>query len=151
MTFFQPFFTMLAETPVLFPSGDSGAAAVDGAAAGANGAVQATGTGGGFFGDFTIVTVLLYVAVFAALYFFLIRPQRKREKTVREMQAALKAGDNVVTTSGLYGTIVSIGEDCFIVEFGMNKGVRVPVRKLDIAAVKSPAITPGKEVADETK
>lgn len=106
---------------------------------------------GGWFGGLGVSGFLIYGAMIAALYFFLFRPQRKREKELRELQSSLKAGDNVLTSSGMYGVIASVGEDCFVIEFGTNKGVRIPVRKGDIIGVKAPGITPAKAVADNDK
>ncbi len=82
--------------------------------------------------------ILIYGGLIFAMYWFLFRPQRKREKEMQAMQSAIKAGDNVITTSGFYGKVVEVGGDHFVIEFGTNKGIRIPVRKLDIAGVKSP-------------
>jgi len=87
--------------------------------------------------------IVIYGAMFAALYFFLFRPQRKREKKMREVQAGIKAGDNIVTNSGLFGRVSDVGTDCFIVEFGISgKTVRIPVLKADVAGVREPVMTP---------
>jgi len=102
---------------------------------------ETTATGGGFFGGDWVSMMLIYAAVIGAMYFLLIRPQRRREKTMREMQASLQVGNEVVTSSGFFGTIVSIGEDCFIIEFGTGKGVRIPVRKTDVIDRRSPNIS----------
>ncbi|MDR1558194.1 MAG: preprotein translocase subunit YajC [Clostridiales bacterium] len=88
-----------------------------------------------------IFMILIWVAIFGFFYFFSIRPQSKREKKLKEMQASIKSGDNVVTTSGFYGKVADVGEDCFIVEFGTNRGVRVPVRKSDIVGIQTPKIS----------
>jgi len=80
-----------------------------------------------------------------AFWFFMIRPQRKREKQMEEMQGSMKVGENVLTSAGFYGKIVSVGHDSFIVEFGGEgggRGVRVPVRKADVVAIKTPVMTP---------
>jgi len=90
-----------------------------------------------FSGPFVI---LIYVVIIGAMYFFMVRPQRKRDKEAKAMQAAIKTGDDIVTSGGLYGRVISVGEDCFVIEFGTNKGIRVPVRKSDILGVKSPKI-----------
>jgi len=86
--------------------------------------------------------LLIWGAVFVGMWFLLIRPQRKREKNMREMQSAITVGDNVVTNGGLFGKIADVGEDCFIVEFGTNRGVRVPILKSDVAAIRTPKMTP---------
>ncbi|MCL2703942.1 MAG: preprotein translocase subunit YajC [Defluviitaleaceae bacterium] len=95
--------------------------------------------GGGLFGGSMI---FMWVAMFAALYFFIIRPQRKRDKAQKEMQSALKVGDRVVTTSGMFGKIVSVGTDAFMLEFGDVRGIRVPVRKTDVVGIKTPNMSP---------
>lgn len=96
--------------------------------------------------------VLMWGALFGALYFFMIRPQKKREKQMVEMQSSIRSGDNVMTSSGMYGKVTEVGEDCFVVEFGMNKGVRVPVRKSDVLGIKTPNINPSiKEISSTEK
>jgi preprotein translocase subunit YajC len=89
-----------------------------------------------------IYWVVIYGGLFVALWFFMIRPQRKKAKEAKEMQGALKIGESVVTTSGFFGKIVGVGEDSFLIEFGENRGVRVWVRKGDIAGIKVPVMTP---------
>ncbi len=63
----------------------------------------------------TLLPVLLIVVVF---YFFLIRPQRKKDKQVKEMLNNLKAGDRVCTIGGIYGTIVGIKDDTVTLSVG---------------------------------
>ena len=56
----------------------------------------------------TFLPMILIVVVF---YFCLIRPQRKKDKKVKEMLAALKVGDRVCTIGGIYGTITNIRDE----------------------------------------
>ena len=56
----------------------------------------------------TIVPMVLIVVVF---WLFLIRPQRKKDKKIKEMLAALKVGDRVCTIGGIYGTITNIRDE----------------------------------------
>ena len=93
-------------------------------------------------GGFPMFIWVIYGALFVGLYFLFIRPNRKREKQRREMVEAIRAGDNVVTTGGLFGRVTDIGEDCFVVEFGTNKGMRIPVLKSDVLGVREPKLTP---------
>ena len=93
-------------------------------------------------GGFPWPMLIIWVAVFAGMYLLMIRPQRKREKQMRELQASITTGDNIITSSGLFGKVADIGEDCFIVEFGTNRGVRIPVSKTDVIAVRTPKMTP---------
>ena len=65
------------------------------------------------------------VLMFAAMYFLLIAPQRKKQKEHEKMLAALGSGDEVITTGGLYGTITSVKDDRFIVRIGDNMKVEV--------------------------
>jgi preprotein translocase subunit YajC len=68
--------------------------------------LQAPAGGGGLFG-----LLLPMVLIFVLFYFMIILPQRKRQKAVDEMLNNLKPGDRVVTSGGVYGSIVSIRED----------------------------------------
>lgn len=60
------------------------------------------------------------VLMFAAFYFLLIAPQRKKQKEHDKMLRELKAGDEIITTGGVYGTITSVKEDRFILRVGDN-------------------------------
>ncbi|MCO7175602.1 preprotein translocase subunit YajC [Sporolactobacillus kofuensis] len=62
--------------------------------------------------------LLVFVAIF---YFLLIRPQQKRTKQTREMQASLSRGDKVITVGGLQGTIDSIDDQNAVLRCGGNK------------------------------
>ena len=55
--------------------------------------------------------LLFFAAIFAIFYFLLIRPQQKQKKDREAMLAAVKKGDRVVTSSGLHGTVVGLGEN----------------------------------------
>ena len=109
---------------------------------------------GGGMGDM-LAMLFPFILMFAVVYFLIMRPQRKQAKAVKEMQAALRTGDNVVTSTGFFGKIVSEGTDCFVVEFGEGgRSVKVPVRKTDIAGVRLPVLTPPPkdgEVVDDKK
>ena len=85
---------------------------------------------------------LIWGGFIVGLYFIFFRPQRKREKQRQEMVAAIKTGDNVLTTGGLYGRVMDVGEDCFVVEFGTNRGVRIPIAKGDVVGIREPKLTP---------
>ena len=82
--------------------------------------------------------ILLYVAIFGAMWFFFIRPQKKEQKRVQEMLSTVAAGDSVLTTSGFYGVVIDITDDMVIVEFGNNKNCRIPMDKAAITDVEKP-------------
>ena len=51
------------------------------------------------------------VAIFVVFYFLMIRPQQKKSREQKDMLENLKTGDQIITTGGLYGTIVKFGEN----------------------------------------
>ena len=83
-----------------------------------------------------ISIVLVYAVLFGALWFFFMRPQKKEQKRVAAMLAALETGDCVLTTSGFYGIVIDISDDTVIVEFGNNKNCRIPMEKSAISRVE---------------
>lgn len=105
-----------------------------GAAAGAG----ATGTAGGGY-SYLLVLALIFVV----FYFFMIRPQNKKQKEIQKARAALKSGDRVVTSGGIYGKIREVKDDSFIVEISDN--VRIRVEKSAVFAAG------GSDASDEKK
>ena len=93
----------------------------------------------------------VWILVFVGFYFIAIRPQRKRDKERKAMQSNIKVGDNVVTSGGLFGKVADVGQDCFIVEFGTNRGVRIPINKADVLGIRSPQLTSTAPAAVEEK
>ena len=67
-----------------------------------------------------IGSLLPMILIFVVFYFFLIRPQRKKDKQVKEMLANLKVGDRVCTIGGIYGTIVNIKDDTISLAVGKD-------------------------------
>jgi preprotein translocase subunit YajC len=86
-------------------------------------AAQAAQQGGG------MSFILMMVAIFAIMYFFMIRPQQKRQKEIKEFQNSLQEGSQVVTGGGLYGTVKKIDLANGIVEVKIADGVVVKVDK----------------------
>ncbi len=72
----------------------------------------------------SFLPLILIVVVF---YFFMIRPQMKRQKETRQFREGLKKGDKVVTTGGIYGKIVSVQETTINLE--ISKDVQIKVDK----------------------
>ena len=75
--------------------------------------------------------MLMIVALIAIFYFFMIAPQRKREKKINEFRNNIKKGDEVVTIGGIHGRIREIKENSFVLE--ISDGVRITVDKNAIA------------------
>ena len=68
-----------------------------------------------------ISSIGFMVIVFAAMYFFMIRPTQKREKEVNKMRENLKVGDNIITIGGIKGKIIKIGDDFVVIESSNSK------------------------------
>ncbi len=68
-----------------------------------------------------ILSFAPFVVVLVAMYFILIRPQRKKEKATQDMRSKLEVGDTVVTIGGIVGFVVSIKDDTVLVETGADK------------------------------
>ena len=64
--------------------------------------------------------LLPMVLMFAVFYFLLIRPQRKKDKKVKSMLAALKVGDRISTIGGIYGTITMIQDETIELTVGKD-------------------------------
>lgn len=69
--------------------------------------------------------LIMLVALFAIMYFLMIRPQQKRMKADQEMRQGLVEGDRVLLTSGIFATISHIGERQFIVEIAPDAEVTI--------------------------
>lgn len=82
--------------------------------------------------------ILIYVVILGAMWFLLMRPQKKEQKRVQAMLSTMEVGDTVLTTSGFYGVIIDISEEDVIVEFGNNKNCRIPMQKAAIAQLEKP-------------
>ena len=102
---------------------------------------QVAGSGGGN----ALLQMLPFIAIFAIMYFLIIRPQQKRIKEHRELVEALVRGDTVVTAGGLIGKVVKVTkDDDLLVE--VAKDVRVKVVRHTIADVR----TKGNPVGDKS-
>jgi len=78
------------------------------------------GAGGGGF-----ESIFLIVAMFAVLYFLMIRPQMKRAKEHKTMVDALQKGDEIITAGGVLGKITRVGESYVSVEISNNVEIQV--------------------------
>jgi preprotein translocase subunit YajC len=74
-----------------------------------------------------IVQFLPFVVIFAIFYFLLIMPMRKRQKKHKEMLSKLTKGDRVVTSGGIFGTVVEVQGDRVILRVADNVKLEVAV------------------------
>jgi preprotein translocase subunit YajC len=78
-------------------------------------------------GGMGMESILFMVALFAIMYFFMIRPQQKKQKEIQKARAAIKTGDRILTAGGIHGKIKDVKETYFVVE--ISEGVRIKVEK----------------------
>ena len=65
--------------------------------------------------------VIYIVVIIAIFYFVMIRPQKKQRKKEEEMRNNIQVGDDIITIAGVYGRIVAVKEDSFIIESGPDR------------------------------
>ena len=73
---------------------------------------------------------IMLALIFVVMWFFMIRPQKKQEKEVREMRDGLAVGDEITTIGGIIGEIISIKEETILIE---TSGDRTKIRLLKSA------------------
>ncbi len=73
--------------------------------------------------------VIMMVVLFAIVYFFMIRPQNKKQKEIQKFRNALTVGQEVITIGGIHGTIKGINEDENTVSLEVATGVRITFAK----------------------
>lgn len=76
--------------------------------------------------------ILMMVAIFAIMYFFMIRPQNKKQKEIANFRKNLEVGQSIITAGGIYGKIKEIEDDSVVVEIA--SGVKIKVDKNSIYA-----------------
>ena len=78
-----------------------------------------------------VYNVLLWVAIIGVFYFFMIRPQQKKQKDQKNFVENLKKGDSVVTVGGLHGRVASVDGTTITLE--VDRGVKMTFEKSSIA------------------
>ena len=86
--------------------------------------LQAQAQGGG-----SMSFLIMMVAIFAIMWFFMIRPQQKKQKKIRKFQNSLQEGSKVVTGGGVYGTVKHINLEQNTVDVEVARGVVITVAK----------------------
>ena len=101
-----------------------------------------------------IMSLVLWVVVFAVFYFLLIRPQKKKDKELKQMRDSINVGDKVITIGGLCATVAKVEEERVVLEVGPNR-TKMPFEKWAIGTVtekkevKHETVDPAKEEKDE--
>lgn len=89
---------------------------------------------GGQGGGGAIAGLLPLILIFVIFYFLLIRPQQKRAKEHKAMLEAIKKGDKVITSGGVYGLVESVGQNTVTLKISEN--VKVKFGKAYIASIR---------------
>jgi preprotein translocase subunit YajC len=100
-------------------------------------------TAPGIGGPGQMLSFLPLVLIFVVFYFLLIRPQQKKAKQHQEMLGKLKKNDEVMTSGGIYGRVVTLADNVVTLEVAPN--VRIRVNRPQISTVITNEKTSGKE------
>ena len=99
---------------------------------------EAQQAGGMFGGNSMWVMILIYGAIIAGVYFFLIRPNSKKKKEEAQMRNSLEIGDEITTIGGIVGGVVSIKDEVLSIETSKDRTrisiLRSAVRSVDVKA-----------------
>ena len=93
------------------------------------GATSAEGADGAQGGSMPMI--LMMVGLFAAMYFFTIRPQKKQQKMEQEIRENTQIGDEITTIGGICGKVVSVKDDTIVIETGSDR-VKIKFKKYAI-------------------
>ena len=77
-------------------------------------------------------SLIMMALIFVVFYFFMIRPQMKKQKEIKKFRESITVGDKVITSGGIYGKVKEIKPDSFLLEIAEN--VRVNVDKSSVLA-----------------
>ncbi len=83
------------------------------------------------------MSLVFLVAIIVVFYFFMIRPQMKKQKLERDFRNTLQKGAKVVTIGGIHGRILEVNERTFMIEIDTNVKVRVEKSAISAEATKS--------------
>lgn len=85
-----------------------------------------TGSGSSTSGSLSYLWMIGFIVViFGLMYFFTIRPQRKRQKEMQQMMESMQRGDKVITNAGIYGTIETVYEDSFLIRIESGATIKI--------------------------
>ncbi|NLL02724.1 MAG: preprotein translocase subunit YajC [Clostridiales bacterium] len=77
------------------------------------------------------LSIIMLVAMFFALYFLMIRPQKNQEKSDAAMRETLQIGDEIVTAGGIMGRVVTLRDDSIVIETGADR-IKIRVTRTSI-------------------
>lgn len=99
-------------------------------------------------GNAFAMQLIILVVFIGAMYFLLIRPQKKKEKTIQQMRNTLQVGDEIITIGGICGKIVKTKEDSIVIQVGADK-VKFEMMRWAVSSVVSSNKTAAKSAVAE--
>lgn len=96
----------------------------------------------GGIGSFFANPLFMLIIIVVIMYFLMIRPQRKKQKEIEKFRNSLQVGQDVVTASGVYGTIKEINDNIIMLEIA--RGVVIKIEKSSVYADINSAAPAGK-------
>jgi len=93
-----------------------------------------------------ITSFIPLILLLAAFYFFIFRPQQKREKESQKMRSSIEIGDDIITIGGIVGTVISIKDDTLVIETAGDKN-KIRITRWAIQANTTPKDTSTKPAA----
>ncbi len=94
--------------------------------------------------------ILILVIFIFAMYFLLIRPQKKKEKQINEMRNSIQVGDEIVTIGGICGKVVKTKDDSIVIQVGADK-VKFEMKRWSVSTVEKKSSRPEKPSLEETE
>jgi len=77
-----------------------------------------------------LISLLPFILIIVIFYFFMIRPQVKKQKEIQKFRKSLKKGDKVITAGGIYGRIADIKENVVILEIAPDVKIKVDINTI---------------------
>ena len=72
-----------------------------------------------------LLSLIPFILIFIVFYFLLILPQQRRQKKQRELLEAIKKGDKIITTSGIWGTVTNLDKETVTLQIADNTKIRL--------------------------
>ena len=107
-------------------------------------ATQPAGATGGMF------SIILMVALFVVMYFFMIRPQKKQEREIAQMRNSIMVGDEICTNGGIIGRVCQIKNDILTLEINKDR-THMKIYRWAVREIVNPVPRPDAPVAKEEK
>ena len=99
--------------------------------------------------DLTMQAIILVVFI-GAMYFLLIRPQKKKEKEVQNMRNSIQVGDEIITIGGIRGKVVKTKDDSIVIQVGADK-VKFEMMRWSVSSVEKSSKAAKAIAEEETK